>query len=353
MAERGFMRAMVLRAPGQPLDLTELPIPEPGPGQVLVRLQACGVCHSDVHIRSGSVTSSVMPPGLILGHEGVGRVIACGEGVDPALEDRMVGMPWIHDTCQICRECLSGHESFCQFQRANGFSVHGAYAEYMLAEAAFVARIPEDLDPIAVAPLMCAGLTAYGGVRRARLSPGSRVAIFGCGGLGLYAVQIAKRAGAEVFAVDVSEAKLEQARRYGADHMLIAGGETGEEIKSAGGVDAVINFAPTPATWPAMLAAVRPLGRIVAAALVSEPVPISQDWLTLTGVEITGTSVGTRLELQDLLRMHAREPFLSELTPVRLEEVNSALDALEAGRVNGRQVINFGLGSPLSQGGRY
>ncbi|MDP8921156.1 MAG: zinc-binding dehydrogenase, partial [Pseudomonadota bacterium] len=231
----------------------------------------------------------------------------------------------------------------CQVQRANGFTVHGAYAEYMLADAAFVARVPDHLDPVAVAPLMCAGLTAYGGVKRARLRPGSRVAIFGCGGLGLYAIQIACRAGAEVFAVDVSEAKLEQARRSGADHVMIAGLGTGEEIQAAGGVDAVINFAPTSATWPAMLASVRPLGRIVAAALVAEPVPVSQDWLTLTGVEITGTSVGTRLELQELLRMHAREPFVSELTSVRLEDVNAALDALEAGRVNGRQVIDFSL----------
>ena len=343
MAGRGLMRAMVLRAPGQPLEMAELPIPEPGPGEVLVRLQACGVCHTDVHIRAGTVASADMPSGLILGHEGVGRVVACGAGVDPALQGEMVGMPWIHDTCQSCPECLSGHESFCQRQRANGFSVHGAYAEYMVADAAFVARVADNLDPMAAAPLMCAGLTAFGGVTRARLTPGSRVAVFGSGGLGLYAVQIARRAGAEVFAVDVSAAKLEQAKRCGADHVLIAGGETGEEIKAAGGVDAVINFAPTPATWPAMLAAIRPLGRIVSAALVSEPVPVSQDWLTLTGVEITGASVGTRLQLQDLLRMHAREPFLSELTPVRLEEVNVALDALEAGRVNGRQVINFGL----------
>jgi propanol-preferring alcohol dehydrogenase len=228
-------------------------------------------------------------------------------------------------------------------QRANGFSVHGAYAEYMVADAAFVARVPDHLDPLEVAPLMCAGLTAYGGVKRARLAPGSRVAIFGCGGLGLYAVQIARRAGAEVWAVDVSEAKLEQARRCGADHALISDPGTGAAIRTAGGVDAVINFAPTPVTWPAMLAAVRPLGRIVAAALVSEPVPVSQDWLTATGVEITGTSVGTRLELRELLAMHAREPFVSELTRVRLSEANDALDNLEAGRVTGRQVIDFGF----------
>ena len=339
----GVMQAMVLRAQGQPLEAAELPIPEPGPGEVLVQLLACGVCHTDVHIRAGHVASSGMPAGLILGHEGVGRVVACGTGADPALLGRMVGMPWIHDTCRSCPECLSGHESFCQFQRANGFSVHGAYAEYMVADAAFVARIPDGLDPLAVAPLMCAGLTAYGGVKRARITPGSRVAIFGCGGLGLYAVQIARRAGAEVFAVDVSEAKLEQARRCGADHVLIAGPGTGDEILAAGGADAVINFAPTPATWPSMLKAVRRLGRVVAAALVSEPVPVSQDWLTMTGVEITGTSVGTRLELQELLRMHVREPFVSDLTPVRLEAVNAALDALEAGKVNGRQVIDFGL----------
>ncbi len=249
-------------------------------------------------------------------------------------------MPWIHDTCRSCPECLSGHESFCLFQRANGFSVHGAYAEYMVADAAVVVKVPEHLDALAVAPLMCAGLTAYGDVKRARLAPGSRVAIFGCGGLGLYAVQIAQRAGAEVFAVDVREAKLKQARRCRADHLLIGSPGTGDEILTLGGVDAVINFAPTPATWPSMLRSVRRLGRIVAAALVADPVPVSQDWLTLTGVKITGTSVGTRLELQELLRMHAREPFLSELTPVRLEDVNAALDALKNGQVNGRQIID-------------
>ena len=212
-----------------------------------------------------------------------------------------------------------------------------------MANAAFAARVPDHLDSTAVAPLMCAGLTAYGGVKRGRLRPGSRVAIFGCGGSGLYAIQIARRAGAEVFAADLSVAKLEQASRSGAGHLMIAGPSTGQAIQAAGGVDAVINFAPTPATWPAMLASVRPLDRTVAAALVAEPVPVSQAWLTLKGVEITETSVGTSLELQELLRMHAREPFVSELTSVRLEDVNAALDALGAGRVNERQVIDLSL----------
>lgn len=340
-APRGTMRAAALRAPGRPLELVELPIPEPGPGEVLVRLLACGVCHSDVHIRAGHMVPAAPPAGLILGHEGVGRVEACGPGADPALVGALVGMPWIHDTCGACDECLGGLESFCQRQRANGFDLHGAYAEWMVADARFVARLPEDIDPLAAAPLMCAGLTAYGGVRRARLSPGARVAVFGCGGLGLYAIQIARRAGAEVTAVDVSAAKLEQARRCGAQRTVLAGPQAGEEIRDAGGVDAAINFAPTPATWPAMVRALRPLGRIVAAAIVSEPVALSQEWLTLTGVEVTGTSVGTRLELQELLRLHAQEPFLSEITPIRLEEADAALDALEAGRVNGRQVIDL------------
>jgi len=335
---------MVLGEPGRPLELAEVPIPEPGPGEVLVRLLACGICHSDVHIRAGHMVPASAPSGLILGHEGVGRVEACGLGADPELMGALVGMPWIHDTCGTCRECLGGHESFCQLQRANGFSVHGAYAEWMVADARFVARLPEGLDPVAAAPLMCAGLTAYGGVRRAQVVAGSRVAVFGCGGLGLYAIQLARRAGAEVWAVDVSEAKLAGAQRCGAEHVLVGAPGTGEAIRAAGGVDAVINFAPTPATWPAMLAAVRPLGRVVAAAIITEPVPVVQDWLTLTGVEITGTSVGTRLELQDLVRMHAREPFQTEVSPVRLSEVDAALDALEAGQVSGRQVIDFRLG---------
>jgi propanol-preferring alcohol dehydrogenase len=273
----------------------------------------------------------------------VGRVVALGEGVDPEMMGSLVGMPWIHDTCGGCRECLGGHESFCQSQRANGFTVHGAYAEYAIADARFAARLPEWTDPVSAAPLLCAGLTAYGGIRKAKVGPGHRVAIFGCGGLGLYAVQIARRAGAEVLAIDVSEDKLAQARRFGATSTFRAGKGTGAEIAASGGVDAVVNFAPTSATWPAMVEAVRPLGRVVAAAIIPEPVALNQEWLTLKGVEVTGTSVGTRLELQDLLRMHAREPFGAEITPVRLADANAALDALEEGRVVGRQVIDFSL----------
>jgi propanol-preferring alcohol dehydrogenase len=273
----------------------------------------------------------------------VGRVVALGQGADPALAGALVGLPWIHDTCGACRECLTGHESFCGNQRANGFTVHGAYAEYALADARFAARLPEGLDAIQAAPLLCAGLTAFGGIKRARLSPGARVAVFGCGGLGLYAIQIARRAGAEVVAVDLSEEKLAQARRFGAHHTVRSGPDSGREIAAAGRVDAVVNFAPTPATWPAMVEAVRPLGRVVAAAIVPDPVALNQEWLTLTGVEVTGTSVGTRQELRDLLGLHAQEPFLADITPVRLEDANAALDALEQGRVAGRQVIDFAL----------
>ena len=338
------MRAMVLDEPGHPLRAVELPVPRPGEGEVLVRLLACGVCHTDVHIRDGSIRPAHLLHPLVLGHEGVGRVVALGQGVTQDLLDALVGLPWIHDTCGTCRECLGGHESFCQNQRATGFTVHGAYAEYAVAKARFAARLPDGTDPVTAAPLLCAGLTAFGGVRRARLEPGHRVAIFGCGGLGLYAVQIARRAGAEVIAIDVNDDKLVQARRFGAHTTFRAHPGTGAEIAASGGVDAIINFAPTPATWPAMVQAVRPLGRIVAAAIVPDPVSLNQEWLTLTGVEVTGTSVGTRLELQDLLRIHDREPFLADITPVRLSDANLALDALEMGRVAGRQVIDFSLG---------
>jgi alcohol dehydrogenase, propanol-preferring len=337
------MRAMVLDAPGQPLRMAELPVPRPQNGELLVQLLACGVCHTDVHIRDGSAVPADPLRPLILGHEGVGRVVVLGDGTDPELLGSLVGLPWIHDTCGGCRECLSGHESFCQNQRANGFTVHGAYAEYAIVDARFAAHLSEGTDPVSAAPLLCAGLTAYSGVTRARLSPGRRVAIFGCGGLGLYAVQIARRTGAEVFAVDVNDEKLAQARRCGAYATFRASPITGDEIAAAGGVDAVINFAPTPATWPAMVKAVRPLGRIVAAAMVPDPVALNQEWLTFTGVEVTGTSVGTRLELQDLLQMHAREPFLADITRVHLADANAALDALEKGGVAGRQVIDFTL----------
>ncbi|MCB1448039.1 MAG: alcohol dehydrogenase catalytic domain-containing protein [Rhizobiaceae bacterium] len=337
-----MMRAAVLAAFGRPLEIRSVPRPAAAPGQLLVRLRACGICHSDVHIWRGEVRPPEAPSTFILGHEGVGVVEAVGAGVEGWSAGDAVGVPWLHDTCMQCEECLDGHESFCQHQRAHGLNVPGGFAEYVAADARFAVPLPPGVDPVATAPVMCAGVTAYGAIRRAGLQPGEGLAVFGCGGLGLYAVQIAERMGVDVLAIDRDPAKLDHAGFYGASGMELA--DAGLADRLAGRRDrrhAAINFAPTTATWDAMIACIRPRGRIVAAALVSEPVPLSQEWLTGTGVTITGTSVGTRREMSEVVALHARQPLRNPIEEIGLEDASQALEMLESGRANGRYVIRF------------
>jgi alcohol dehydrogenase, propanol-preferring len=337
-----MMRAAVLTAFGEPLEIRSLPRPVAGPGQLLVRLQACGICHSDVHIWRGEVRAAAEPSPFVLGHEGVGVVEAVGDGVEGWVTGAAVGVPWLHDTCMHCDECLDGHESFCQHQRAHGLNVPGAFADYVAVDARFAVPLPDGLDPVTTAPVMCAGVTAYGAIRRARLEPGERLAVFGCGGLGLYAVQIAARMGVEVVAVDRDPAKLAHARLYGAAETELADADLPDRLAARPSkLHAAINFAPTTATWAAMTSGIRPRGRIVAAALVSEPVPLNQEWLTGTGVVITGTSVGTRKEMAEIVALHARQPLANPIVEIGLDGASHALEMLESGRAKGRYVIRF------------
>jgi propanol-preferring alcohol dehydrogenase len=335
------MRAAVLGRYGEPLDIANVPRPVAGPGQILVRLQACGVCHTDVHIWRGESVPPRAPSPFVMGHEGIGRVEAIGEGVKGWAPGDSAGVPWIHDTCCHCDECLDGCESFCQHHRAHGLNVPGAFAEYVVCDARFAVALPEAIDPVTTAPVMCAGITAYGAVMRAALKAGERAIIFGCGGLGLYAVQIAGRLGVKVLAVDRDPAKLGIARSYGAAETEIADPGLPSRLAKGERYHACINFAPTTATWDAIVAGIRPRGRIIAAAMVFQPVPLIQEWLTATGVVITGTSVGTRQEMRDLIAMHAKQPLETMVEVIGLEDVSDALVSLERGRSKGRYVISF------------
>jgi propanol-preferring alcohol dehydrogenase len=334
------MRAAVMNGYGQPLRLVTLPIPQPGPGEILIKLAASGVCHSDVHVWQGDSVASPPPDPFILGHEGVGTVAALGPGVADWAIGEASGAAWLHDTCGTCDLCLAGQESFCPNQRAHGYHVPGTFAEYVVAKAAFAAKLPPG-DAADLAPLMCAGLTAFGALERAHLQHGETCAIFGCGGLGLYAVQLAARRGARVVAVDSDLAKLTLAARMGAAVTVQASADLGRDWPVENRAHATINFAPTPRTWDAMMAATRPMGRIVAAAMVSEPVPLVQEWLTWTGVTITGTSVGTRAQMRDLMALQAITPLHSEVERITLDGASDALAALAAGQARGRFCIVY------------
>lgn len=336
------MRAAVLSNYGEPLDVKNVPRPVAGPGQILVRLLACGVCHTDVHIWMGESAPRHAPAPFVLGHEGVGLVDSLGSGVTGWEVGDCAGVPWIHDTCGTCDECLSGYESFCQYHRAHGFQVAGAFAEYVVCDARFAVALPSNIDPLATAPVMCAGITAFGAIKRAGLEAGQSCIVFGCGGLGLYAVQIASRLGVSVLAVDRDAAKLAIACSYGAGEVEIADSELPARLAlKQSKYHACINFAPNTATWDAMIAGIRPRGKIIAAAMVHESVPLIQEWLTATGVVITGTSVGTREEMRQLIAMHVQRPLTSTVETITLDEVSSALVALKRGQAKGRFVVKF------------
>jgi len=336
------MKAAVCPAPGAPLEIREVATPTPGAGQVLVRLETCGVCHSDLHLRDGqeNLPESYYP--LVLGHEGIGRIVAHGPGTKgaPAIGTR-IGLPWIFDTCLACKPCMTGHEVLCAENTARGVQKHGAFAEYALCPASFAVQIPDGIDPLKGAPLLCAGLTAWSALRKTRIEAGTNVLIIGAGGLGQYAILIAKARGARVTALDRDPAKLKTAEALGADATVEAGEGAGAQIKAQGGADVVLNFAPSPAIWDTVEAAVNPMADIVAIAMVHDPMPLSMMWLIDGGHRVFGSSVGSRAELADFLTFAAAHPLAVDVQAVRFEDVDAALDRLKSGDVKGRLCIDF------------
>lgn len=337
-----MMWAAQLVKPGQPLHLSRIAIPRPGRGELLLKLEASGICHTDLHVAEAETFPTGAPTPLTLGHEGIGTVVERGEGTSTPLGTRL-GAPWLHDSCDHCRSCLTGWESYCSTHRAHGYTVNGSFAEYVIVQERYAAVIPSALDSLASAPLLCAGVTAYGGVAKADLAPGKLAMVVGCGGLGQYGIQLAKLSGATVVAVDTSEAKLAEARRLGADECFLSDAETADKVKALGGADAVLNFAPSARVWPLITGSVNNFAVIVAVAMVAEPVPLVMEWLTYNGVRITGTSVGTRQQMHDFLGLAARQSIGIDVERVALSEVNAAMARLAAGKVKGRLVIDFSL----------
>ena len=333
------MRAAVLEAFGEPLAVTEVPRPEPAAGEVVVRLEASGLCHTDIHTAHGDWEVAPELP-LVPGHEGVGVVEAVGDGAPIAVGAR-VAIPWLGSACGECELCRSGRENLCPRQRNTGYSTDGCFAEYVRADAAYVVEVPDGIDPVDAAPLTCAGLTTYAALRRAGTRHGDRVAVFGIGGLGHLAVQYARLAGAEVVAVDVVPEKLELARELGAAQAVDASGEDAvRAIRRLGGADRAIVVAATPVAAAQALASLRRGGTLVLVALPRQGVvelPIVPT--VLKGITVTGSIVGTRDELREVLALHAagRTRVITEERP--LDAVNEAMAEVEAGLVPGRIVL--------------
>ena len=334
------MWAARLVRPNAPLEVARIPVPRPGPGELLLKLEASGICHTDLHVAEAAEFPGGAPQPLTLGHEGIGRVVEQGPETSAPVGTRL-GAPWLHDACETCRSCLTGWESFCPTHRAHGYAVNGTFAEYVVVKERYAARIPDGIDSLVSAPHMCAGVTAYSGILRAELAPGKLAAIIGCGGLGQYGLQLAKLTGATVVAIDTSPAKLAEAERCGADACFLADDGVTGKIRALGGADAVLNFAPSSRVWPTITGIVNNFATVVSVAMVQEPVPLVLEWLTFNGVKITGTSVGTRQQMTDFLQLAERHRIGIDVERVKLEGINAAMHRLARGDVRGRLVIDM------------
>jgi propanol-preferring alcohol dehydrogenase len=333
-----MMRAAVARAYGAPLTLEEVPVPNPGPGEVLVKIVASGVCHTDLHAIDGDWP--IKPPlPLIPGHEGVGHVAALGAGVTGLKEGDAVGVPWLHDACRACEYCETGWETLCEQQHNTGYSVNGGYAEYVIASAPFAGRLPAGVDFVSMAPILCAGVTVYKGLKETEARPGEWVVISGVGGLGHVAVQYAKAMGLHVIALDIGESKLALARELGAELALDAKDEdTVAEVARAtgGGAHGVLVTAVSRSAFSQAIACARRRATVALIGLPPGDFPTPIFDVVLKRVTVRGSIVGTRRDLAEAIAFAAEGKVKARVAARALNDVNAVLDELRQGKVDGR-----------------
>ena len=334
------MRAAVVKDFSQPLELTEMPTPTPGAGEVLIRVEASGLCHTDIHAARGDWPVKPILP-FIPGHEGVGIIEAVGADVTSRRVGQRVAVPWLGSACGTCGYCLSGWESLYERQVNTGYGRDGGFAEYLVANAAFAQPVPDVVFARDAAPLTCAGVTTYKAVKVSGLRPAERAAVFGIGGLGHLAVQYARIFGADVVGVDVTPAKLRLARALGATAVVNARlTDAGQALQELGGVDVAIVLAADPAVLEQAHASLRRGGRLVLVSLPRDNVmrlPIFET--VLKGISVIGSIVGTRQDLAEVFALHAagKTRVIREQRP--LEAVNEAIEDVLAGRVDARVVL--------------
>jgi len=339
-APPGHYRAAVVHEFSSRLTIDEIPRPVLEPGQILVEVEATGLCHTDIHAAHGDWPVKPSPP-FVPGHEGIGIVRELGAGVtEVALGDR-VAMPWLGYACGTCDYCVSGWETLCLEQRNMGYSIDGGFGEYAVAYGRYVVRVPDGIDPYDAAPLTCAGVTTYKAIKVAGTRSSDLVAVFGVGGLGHMAIQYARIAGARVVAVDLLDTKLELARKLGAEFTVNAANEDPvAAIQKLGGADQAIALAVSPRSFEQAFGSLRRGGTLVFVALPADNevrLPIFET--VLNGITVVGSIVGTRTDLREVFELHAagRTTVTREIRP--LAEVNEAIADVEAGRVVARVVL--------------
>lgn len=336
------MKAAVLRDFKEPLAIADVAQPTPAADEVLIAVEACGVCHSDLHLADGDwpqlVPITKRP--LILGHEIAGRVVQKGASVNSLKLGDRVGVPWLHWSCGECEFCREGNENLCIKQKITGVTVDGGYAEFVKAPATHAVKIPDALSSVDAAPLFCAGVTVYRALRHAGIQPGQSIAVFGAGGLGHLAVQIAQEMGAVVTAVDVSDEKLAHATTLGASATLNATSvNVAKELRRAGGVHAALVTSASKAAYDTAFKCVRPTGILLVVGLPSESICFAPISMAASEIRIQASSVGTRDDLRSVLAMAAAGKLRCQVAARPLAQANEVLAELRKGAVSGRIVL--------------
>jgi len=336
------MKAAVTHEFGAPLIVEDVPVPRPGPGQALVKLISTGVCHTDLHAIQGDWPVKPVPP-FIPGHEGVGTVVALGEGVTDLAVGQLVGNAWLWSACGTCEYCRTGWETLCEQQQNGGYSVDGSFGEYMLVDERFAARIPAGVDLTEVGPILCAGVTVYKGLMMTGARAGQWVVISGVGGLGHIAVQYARALGLRVAAVDVADEKLKLALHHGAEVVVNAMEEDPVEAiqRSTGGAHGVLVTAVHPEAFTHAIGMARRGGTIVFNGLPPGDFPAPIFDIVLKGLTVRGSIVGTRQDLAEALDFYARGLIHPTITTRSLDEVNAVFDEMRHGSIDGRVVITY------------
>jgi propanol-preferring alcohol dehydrogenase len=326
------MNAAILEEFGQPLVLAERPKPVPGPGEVLIRVEACGACHSDVHLADGdwaAMKRAAKLP-LILGHEVAGVIES---------NNTRVGIPWLGWSCGVCEYCRSGRESLCQKQKITGVMTDGGYAQYMTAPISHAIRIPDGLSAAEAAPLFCAGVTAYKAIKSSGLARGQRVAIFGVGGLGHLAIQIAKQLGAVVCAIDVSAEKLAMAKECGADEVMDASSDLPDKALRTWGPEIAVVTAASGTAYRSAVNGVKRGGTIMVVGMPAQDLQLPVIPIVGGELRILGSAVGTRQDVRDLLALAAKTGIRCHVETQPLDHVNEVFGRLRRGDVRGRIVL--------------
>jgi propanol-preferring alcohol dehydrogenase len=335
------MKAAVVHEYKQPLQIEDTDVPVPGHDEVLIRVEACGVCHSDLHIAEGDWTHllRIIKRPLIPGHEVVGRVIQKGEAVTNLNVGDRVGLAWTHWTCGECELCKEGHENLCQKQTITGATVDGGYAEFVKGKASHALKVPDSLTSEEAAPLFCAGVTVYHAIKRSGIAPGQRLAVFGVGGLGHLAVQIAKCFGAEVIAIDIADDKLQLARNLGADITMNAAEDVVKQLRKLGGAHVAVVTSAAKAAYDTAFYAVRSSGTLMVVGMPAED--LSFPAIMMREIRIMSSATGTREDLREVLELAAAGRLKCQVETRSLSQINDVFDEMRRAKINGRVVLTM------------